>query len=139
MSNDPTRTPLIAHSDRWFGLRPPDDAVAAWGARAISTHGTLDLVWSRMQCDPSCRGGTGEAPASPAHLAIHRVLDTYFLPLIRQRLAAGDCALRGTSADVTEVSSGAVTPRVSPNASGGYLYLVDFVPADRAPSEARDA
>ena len=139
MANETARTPLIARSDRWFGLRPPDDAVAAWGARAISTHGTLDLVWNRMQCDPSCRGGTGRAPVSPAHLAIHQELDTYFLPLIRQRLAAGDRALRGTSAEVTEISSGPVTLRVSPNASGGYLYLCAFVVAEPAASEAPDA
>jgi hypothetical protein len=124
-TDTPQPTPL-APLGHWFGLRPPETAVVAWGARAIGTHGDLDLVWNRLQCDPTCRPA-GQAEPSLLHQELHHELDSYFLPLVRQRLKDGDPALRGNSDELTEVRSGRVTFRMSPNASGGYIYLCGFI------------
>lgn len=124
-TDTPQPTPL-APLGHCFGLRPPETAVVAWGARAISTHGDLDLVWNRLQCDPTCRPA-GQSEPSLLHRELHNELDGYLIPLVRQRLKTGDPALRGSSHEVTEVRSGRVTFRMSPNASHGYIYLCGYV------------
>ncbi len=115
----------------WFGLQPADTAVAAWGARAIITGRVLDLVWNRQQCDPGCRGTDGERALSPLHVELHNELDSYFLPLLRQRLKAYDPDLDQRSDAVTEIHNGRVVLRCSPNASCGYLYICATIDRDR--------
>jgi hypothetical protein len=124
----------------WFGLTPPETAVAAWGARAISTRNRLDLVWNRQQCDPVCGADDATDEQKQLHRELHAELDGYFLPLVKQRLGRYDPALRGNVSEVTEIKSGRVTFRVSPNASGGYLYMCAFIPRERlGTSERPDA
>ncbi|MGE3272803.1 MAG: hypothetical protein AB7P40_28965 [Chloroflexota bacterium] len=132
--SDTLNPPTRSASRHWFGLTPPETAVVAWGARAISAHNRLDLVWNRLQCDPTCR--EEDARLQTLHRELHGELDAYFLPLVKQRLEANDPALRGSSAAVTEIKSGRVTFRMSPNTSGGYLYLCAFIDqADLARTE----
>lgn len=40
-----------------WGLQPPKNAVAAWGARAILKDGFVDLLWDRQDCK-SCDEAT---------------------------------------------------------------------------------
>jgi hypothetical protein len=131
-----------AHLTPWFGLRPPETAAFAWGARAIvgwggSPYGgraDLDLVWNRQQC-------SHPHPQTGAHAELHAELDGYFLPLLRQRMASGDRALiAGSSTEVTEIKSGRVTLRACPNGSHGYLYICAYVEReDLTPEELADA
>lgn len=132
---DPSPAPRPQPAPHWFGLRPPETASVAWGARAISTHNQLDIVWNRAQCDQTCRSDDPRQQA--LHKELHAELDGYFLPLVRQRLAAADPALRGSSTEVTEIASGRVTFRMCPNGSHGYLYMLGFIDREKlTPEEA---
>ena len=84
-----------AGASHWFGLTPPETAVAAWGARAISTHD--GSTWSGTASSATRICGADDATDEPEalHRELHAELDSYFLPLVKQRLGSYDPALNG--------------------------------------------
>ncbi len=106
-----------------FGLQPPSNAVAAWGARAIykpeNRSMPIDLLRDRQSVY-----GPKEAVA-----IITRSVNAFLakLPSPYPRLMFGDPeSVKETSFDLDN----GVTLQTCPNASGGYLYIVAWIKRD---------
>lgn len=101
----------------WF----PDEAPAAWGARAIFTHGAVDILHDRQDVH-------GEQPAVTALIAR---LNAGLLVECRQAAEQlqADWELQANSHDVWVLhQDDEVVVVVSTSASHGYLYIVAFTP-----------
>lgn len=92
-----------------FGRHPTTDVAAAWGARAIFTRGSIDILYDRQQM-------TGDPEAR--HILAGWV-DTVGLP----KLAELTKRLRGSETSVVEWDDGEFHIEASPQASYGYLYI----------------
>lgn len=99
-------------NDILFGIRPASDRRCWWGARAIYTGRSIDLLRDRQQMigEPDAREALGSW------------LNLKALPLLRS--LASERSLPATHEDSLVVISGdGFCLHASPRASYGYLYI----------------
>lgn len=92
----------------------PDDAVAAWGARAILRQGVLDFP--RDRCDAF--GDEGEK------LVFSRWLSRHGFPWLDEDIAF---SAKGNEARLYSLDDGRFHMRANTNASYGYLYVTAWM------------
>lgn len=93
-----------------WGLQPPEDIKAAWGARAIHTKRGFDLLFDRQS-----------AEGSPSQDLV-RWLNTKGLDAMRERARS----MSGAKDELVEMTSECGRFRMDANTNGsyGYVYLV---------------
>lgn len=94
-----------------YGIRDiiPDDAVAAWGARAILRNGVLDIVWDRVDY-------TDAAPSDSEFLTW---MNHNGLPWVREQAEA----IPGNENKIHRLDDGPFHIACNAQASHGYLYI----------------
>lgn len=101
-----------------WGLQPPPGTSVAWGARAISDHGALDLLYDRQSAVGS------KADKQRLQVALDRLL-----PLAREewrsRYQRGEVR-SDEERRVVLVNDGEWTVEADTRGSCGYVYLVAY-------------
>jgi cytoskeleton bundling-enhancing protein CbeA-like protein len=92
-----------------WGLQPPEGVMACWGARAIFSRGTIDLL-------PDRQGVAGQQEDIKPLVSW---LNSKGLPAMRKAVKA----LGADEHKEVKVRSGGFTLVANPRASYGYLYM----------------